>query len=91
MAEENRARFRNDSVNTPTPMTSDGGVASPNPPNDMPLGILNGNSVPMTLDPHSGGRNSALQNLEQKPGEVSRSARTAEIKRRLTSGDVKYK
>jgi hypothetical protein len=87
---ENRAHVGRAGIyNEPTPMTSTGGVAGPVSPGEMPGGLLNGNSVPMTLDPHSGQRRS--NNLANPAGEVSRSARTAETRRRIYSRNTDYK
>lgn len=86
---ENRAHIvKGARYNPMTPMTADGGpVVSPG---EMPSGILNGNSVPMTLDPHARARHSN-ENLTVKPGEVSRTARTTEVRRRLEDRTPKYK
>jgi hypothetical protein len=86
---ENRARLY-DSRNTPTPRTADGSPVGTTGPGEMPPGILNGNSVPMVLDSHSQGRHSH-ENMERKPGEVSRSARTSEVRHRIYGRDAKYK
>jgi hypothetical protein len=83
---ENRARLK-DSINKPTDCSS---VSRPASPGEMPPGILNGNSVPMTLDSHSGGRHSH-ENMERPAGEKSRTARTAETRRRLESRTPTYK
>jgi hypothetical protein len=104
MVEENRARFKNDSRNVPSPRSASGPVAEPAvfgapavhdwnsvPANEMGPGILNSNSVPMTKDSHAGGRHSGLQNLSVKPGEKSRAAYTDEIHRRIHGRDVKYR
>jgi hypothetical protein len=72
---------------TPCDGSGSAGAVSPG---DMGPGILNGNSVPMTLDPHAGARRSN-DNISVKAPEVSRTARTREIDRRLTSGNTKYK
>jgi hypothetical protein len=53
---ENRARLR-DSINTPTPRTADGGVASARPANDLPPSIRG--DAPMTVAPHDGMRRRA--------------------------------
>jgi hypothetical protein len=87
---ENRGRLA-DSLNRPTPCQADGGVASAMPANDLPPGILNSNSIPMTKDAHAAGRHSALQNLSLKPGEKSRASYTSEIHRRIHGRDVKYR
>jgi hypothetical protein len=86
MAEENRARFLRDSVNTPTPCRADG-VASAMPANDLPPGIL---GAPLNSDPHRHGRHSH-ENLTQKPGERPGSHYTAENRRRLYDRGVKYR
>jgi hypothetical protein len=83
---ENRARLR-DSINKPTDRTAGGGPIGATSPNEMPPGIL---GAPMTLDPHKNLRHAA-DNLEQKPGEVARSQRTAETRRRLTNPVDRYK
>jgi hypothetical protein len=77
---ENRAKH-SANINTPTPCSS---VSRPASPGELPNGILNGNSVPMTLDSHSGGRHSA-DNRTVAPGSKPRSAYTTEIRRRLAN------
>jgi hypothetical protein len=93
---ENRARFKNDSINKMTPRSADGSVAGgsridPNSlhGNEMPPGILN-SGAPMTLDPHAGARRSN-DNVRVKEGEVSRSARMTEVRRRIYSRNTDYK
>jgi hypothetical protein len=82
----NRAHLeKGGSLNRPTPQ---GGVASARATNDLPPPIRG--DAPMTLDPHAAGRHSH-ENMERKPGEVSRSARTAETRRRLEDRTPKYK
>jgi hypothetical protein len=91
---ENRAKFRRDSVNPMTPRSADGPIATGRiDPNcvaapEQPPGILR-SGVPMTLDPHKNLRNSAF-NLSVKPAEKSRAAESAETRRRLNpaSGDT---
>jgi hypothetical protein len=81
---ENRAHIgRTTLVNWPTPMNADGGVASANPPNALPPGILN-SGVPMMKDSHAAGRHS-YDNMTVKPGEKSRAAESAETRRRLAN------
>ena len=77
--------------NEPMPMPADGGVARASPPNDLPKDRGICSSTPLNKDPHSGGRHTGLQNLATKPGEVSRSARTTEIHRRLEDRTPKYR
>jgi hypothetical protein len=80
---ENRAHVGRAGIyNQTTPMTSDGGVSGTNLSNAMPEGILRGDSVPMTLDPHANARHSN-ENRTLAPGERARSKETAEIHRRL--------
>jgi hypothetical protein len=82
-----------------TPRSADGSVAGGaqiDPANsvkgnEMPPGILRGDSVPMTTDSHAGGRHTGLQNLAVKPGEVSRSARAEETRRRIYSRGPGYR
>jgi hypothetical protein len=73
------------------PMPAAGGPIGATSPNDLPQGILNGNSVPMTLDSHAGGRHAGTQNLAVKPGEKSRAARTTEIHKRIHGRSTEYK
>jgi hypothetical protein len=94
---ENRARLR-DSINKPTPRSADGPIAGgaridPSnsvPGNEMPPGILSPNSTPMMLDSHAGARRSN-DNIRVKEGEVSRSARMTEVRRRIYSRNPDYK
>jgi hypothetical protein len=84
----NRAHVeKGGSINRPSPVTAAVGAAGAVSPGEMGPGIL---GKPMTLDPHAGGRHSH-ENLAVKPGEVSRSKRTAEIQRRLEDRTPKYK
>jgi hypothetical protein len=76
--------------NEPMPMPSDGGVARASPPNDLPKDRGICSSTPMTLDPHANARHSN-ENRTVAPGEVSRSARTTEIHRRLEDRTPKYR
>jgi hypothetical protein len=83
---ENRARFKNDSINTMTPRSADGSIAggmrfdpASVPGNPMPPGIL---GAPMTTDPHRHGQRS-FDNTENKPGEATRAERSGETRRRL--------
>jgi hypothetical protein len=84
---ENRARFKNDSVNRMTPANEYAGCAPPRSFNDLPPPIRG--DAPMMLDPHAGGRH-GFDNMVNKPGEKSRAAESAETRRRLRpgSGDV---
>jgi hypothetical protein len=92
---ENRARFKNDSVNRMTPRSADGPIAGGSAidpgnsvrGNPMPDGILNPNSIPMTLNPHQNFKGSH-QNLTNKPADKNRSA---EPGRRIYSRDTAYK
>jgi hypothetical protein len=65
------------------------GSAVARPANDLPAGGIC-SSTPMTLDPHAGARRSN-DNVRVKEGEVSRSARTTEIHRRLEDRTPRYK
>jgi hypothetical protein len=84
---ENRARFKNDSVNPMTPRFADGSIAGgmrfdPNsvPGNSMPPPIRGDAAI--SADPHRHGRNS-FDNLANKPGEATRAERSGETRRRL--------
>jgi hypothetical protein len=92
---ENRARFKNDSVNPMTPRSADGSISggvrhdyvnsvpAPDIPRDR--GICS--STPMNKDPHIGGRHSN-ENRTVAPGEKNRSA---EPGRRIYSRGTEYK
>jgi hypothetical protein len=72
-----------------TPCTADGGVARAPAANDITApGICS--ATPMTLDPHANARHSN-ENRTVAPGEVARSKRTTEIKRRLEDRTPRYK
>jgi hypothetical protein len=96
---ENRARLR-DSINKPTPRSADGSIAGGSAidpanslhGNDLPPGILNPNSTPMTKDSHSGGRHRD-ENATVRAGEKSREKYAEEIRRRIhgPARDVKYR
>jgi hypothetical protein len=91
---ENRARFKNDSINTMTLRSADGSIAGGMrfdpaksvPGNEMPPGILG--PAGLLRDPHAGGRHS-YDNLTTKPG--IEGGRGAETRRRLYDRDVKYR
>jgi hypothetical protein len=80
---ENRARFKNDSINTPTPCSADTRAASPGeqPPSIRP-------DSPLLVGPHDGGRNSH-DNMTVKPG--MKGGRGAETHRRLYDRSTKYR
>src|SRR5690349_16664910 len=92
---ENRARFKNDSINKMTPRSADGPIAGGSrfdPANAVPApeiprdrGICS--ATPMTKDPHIGGRHSN-ENRTVAPGEKNRSA---EPGRRIYGRDTSYK
>jgi hypothetical protein len=99
MAEENRARFKNDSRNVPVPRSASGPIAEPtvmgvrtvHDPNcvtgrEMGPGIL---GAPLNPDPHRHGRHS--NNLSVKPGEKPGSHYADENRRRIYGRDVKYR
>jgi hypothetical protein len=90
---ENRARFKNDSVNPMTPRSADGPVATGSfggvKGNEMPPGILNSNSTPWTLDPHQNQRHS--NNLANPSPERPRTQRTEETRRRIFSRGPGYR
>jgi hypothetical protein len=89
--DQNRAHIEKGArFNQMTPCDGSGS-ASPMPANDLPPGILNPNSMPMTKDAHAGGRHSALQNLGTRPAEKSRAAYAEEIRRRIHGRDTKYR
>jgi len=74
----NRAHIGRVSRNLPTPTGPGVGAAREGP--SRLQGICS--STPMTLDPHANARHSN-ENRTVRPGEVSRSTRTSEIKDRL--------
>jgi hypothetical protein len=85
---ENRAKFRRDSVNPMTPCDGTGS-ATARAHNDLPPGILGPNPMQGT-DSHQNARHSN-ENRTVVPGEKSRSKYTAEIARRLRPGTMGYK
>jgi hypothetical protein len=80
---ENRAKFRRDSMNPMTPCTADGGVARARAHNDLPPPLRG--DAPIFTDPHARLRYGA-DNLSVKPGEKSRAHYAAEDRRRLRPG-----
>jgi hypothetical protein len=88
---ENRAHVGRAGIyNQTTPMTSDGGVSGTNLSNAMPEGILRGDSVPFTLDPHSAGKKST-DNLPNRAPERPRTQRTNEVRNRIYGRTPTYK
>jgi hypothetical protein len=81
-----------------TPRSADGPIAGGSrfdpynavPAPDMPPGILNGNSVPMTTDSHRAGRHST-DNLPNRAPERPRTQRTEETRRRIYERGPGYK
>jgi hypothetical protein len=71
---------------TPCDGTGAAGAVSPG---ELPPGILNSNSMPMTLDAHQNARHSN-ENRSVAPAEKNRSKYTEEIHHRIHGRDTKY-
>jgi hypothetical protein len=82
---ENRARFKNDSINAPSDCSS---LSRPPSPGAMPPPLRG--DAPMTLDPHFRGRGHQ-DNATVRPPERPRASYTREIQRRETRVVDKYK